>query len=183
MTRALLIIDIQNDYFPGGNKPLVNPEAAGERAHALLEAFRQRGELVVHIRHLSVRKGASFFLPDTPGAEIHPCVQPIEGEPVFVKYYPNSFRDTGLDELLQEHKVRKLVVCGMMSNMCVDATVRAAFDLKYFCTVAADACAAPDLEFNGTLVPAAHVHAAFMAALASVYAQVKPVEEILDTVD
>jgi len=168
---ALLLIDIQNDYFPGGAFELEGAAAAGAGAAQVLHAFRERTMPVVHIRHEAVAAGSTFFLPGTRGAEIHASVAPVQGEPVLTKHYPNSFRETGLAELLRQLGVEHLVAGGMMSLMCVDATVRAAFDLGYTCTVLHDACAARALAFDGVEVEAAKVHAAFMAALQMRYAR------------
>lgn len=174
MRSALLLIDIQNDYFPGGAMTLDGSDAAGARAGQLLAAFRAAGRPVIHIRHQSVRPGATFFLPGTAGAEIHASVAPQAGEPVLDKHFPNSFRETALQETLQELDVEELAVAGMMTHMCVDATVRAAFDLGYRCRVAGDACATRGLEHDGAQVPAGQVHAAFLAALNGIYATVEP---------
>ena len=171
---ALVLVDIQNDYFPGGAMELAGADAAAEAAGRVLDAFRRRGLPVVHVRHESVRPGSTFFLPGTPGADIHPRVAPLPGEAVLTKHFPNSFRDTGLEELLRGRGVSRLVVCGMMTHMCVDATVRAAFDLGFPVNLVPDACATRDLAFAGRPVAAADVHAAFLAALAAVYAT--PVE-------
>jgi nicotinamidase-related amidase len=172
MGRALLVIDIQNDYFPGGAYPLVEPEAAADSTARLLDSFRESGEPVIHLKHVWDAPEATFMVPGTNGVEIHPSVEPAEGEPVIEKAEPNGFLDTSLEEELRSRDVDKLVVAGMMSSMCVDATVRAAADKGIGVTVAHDCCAAPDLEFGGTQVPGASVHAAFMAALADGYAEV-----------
>jgi nicotinamidase-related amidase len=172
MKRALLLVDIQNDYFTGGAMQLVGMEAAAGKASSLLGFFRDRSEPVVHVRHLSKRAGATFFIPGTPGAEIHPAVEPLPSESVITKYFPNSFRGTNLEDLLKKEDVGRLVVCGSMSHMCIDATVRAAFDLGFACTVVEDACATRNLAFKGETVPAWAVHGAFMAALQGIYAEV-----------
>lgn len=151
---------------------LCGAEAAGARAAAVLDRFRTAGAPVVHVRHESARPGATFFLPGTPGADIRACVAPRAGEAVLTKAYPNSFRETPLASQLAAVGAKRLVVCGMMTHMCVDATVRAAFDLGYAVTVAGDACATRDLVYEGRAVAAADVHAAFLAALAAVYATV-----------
>lgn len=179
MTRALVLIDIQNDYFPGGAMELVGMEQAAASAARLLEAFRNAGEPLFHIQHISTRPGATFFLPDTEGAEINPVVAPDSGELVFRKHFPNSFRDTGLLDAMRAAAVDELVLCGAMSHMCVDSTTRAAFDLGFRCAVAADACATRDLQHQGVTVPAAQVHAAFMAALAVPFATVATAEDVL----
>jgi nicotinamidase-related amidase len=178
MPRALLIIDIQRDYFPGGAYPLVGPEAAAANAEALLEAFRDSGEPIVHVQHVWDAPDATFMRPGTDGVEIHPDVAPEDGETVLQKAKPNSFAGTALERELRGHGVEEIVVAGMMSSMCVDATVRAAVDLGFTVTVVHDACAAPDLEFGGQAIPAAMVHGAFMAALGDGYATLATAGEL-----
>lgn len=178
MARGLLIIDIQNDYFPGGAMPLVGPEDAASAAAGLLERFRRDGEPVVHVRHIWDAPDATFMRPGTPGVEIHSSVSPGAGETLISKAYPNSFRETALDETLKAMGIDELVVTGMMTSMCVDASVRAAVDLGYEVTVVGDACAAPDLEFDGRKVAGEDVHAAFLAALGSMYATVVAAEDL-----
>jgi len=179
MAQALVIVDIQRDYFPGGAHPLVGPDAAADTAARLLDHWRRLGLPVIHVQHESREEGAGMLVPGTPGGEIDARVAPIEGEALVRKTHPNSFRDTTLRERLDEAGASALLVVGMMSSMCVDATVRAAADFGYDVTVAADACAAPDLEFGGRRVGGAEVHAAFMAALGSAYARVVPADELL----
>jgi nicotinamidase-related amidase len=176
--RALVVVDIQNDYFPGGAFPLVGPEAAAGRARELLDAFRTSGEPIVHVQHVWDAPDAAFFRPGTAGIEHHELVAPLDGEAVVQKAHPNSFLETGLEALLRGDGVESLVVCGMMTSMCVDATVRAASDLGFDTSVAHDACACPNLAFGGREVPAADVHAAFLAALASSYARVASAAEL-----
>lgn len=181
MTRLLLLIDIQRDYFPGGRHPLVDPDAAADAAARLLESFRAADEHVVHVQHVWDAPDAAFFAPGTPGVEIDPRVAPVADERVVVKAKPNAFLGTDLEALLRTADPGELVVAGMMSSMCVDATVRAASDLGFRVAVAHDACAAPDLEFAGSTVPGAQVHAAFMAALGS-YARVTDADTIVSEV-
>jgi nicotinamidase-related amidase len=175
---ALVIIDIQNDYFPGGAMELEGAEAAGLRAGEALEKFRKENLPVFHVRHLSVRPGATFFLPGTPGAEIHPSVLPREGETVVEKNFPNSFRGTALQNYLDKHKIKNLVVAGMMTHMCVDASVRHAADLGYKITLLGDACATRAQKYGEESVPARQVHAAFLAALNGFYAKVIHANEL-----
>jgi len=179
MTQALLLIDLQNDYFPGGSMELVGSPEAGLQAGRLLRAFRQAGQPVLHIQHLATRPGASFFLPGTPGAELHSQVMPVPGEPVFQKHFPSAFRGTPLLEHLRSLGITQLVIAGMMTHMCIDTTVRAAFDLGFQCRLAQDACATRHLVRNGTTIPAAQVQAAFLAALDGTFAQVMSTEELL----
>ena len=177
MKTGLILVDIQNDYFPGGNMELVEMQQAGLKAGELLSNFRQRSWPTFHIQHIAAQKGATFFLPETEGSALHDSIEPQGDELVIQKHYPNSFRETSLLKELERHDVKKLVICGAMSHMCIDATTRAAFDHCFDCTVVQDACATRDLEFGGNTIDAANVHGSFMAALGSAYAQVISLEE------
>jgi nicotinamidase-related amidase len=178
MTQALVLIDIQNDYFPDGTMELVGSAEAGLRAEVLLQAFRRTGRPIVHIQHLATRPGATFFLPGTKGAELHASVAPLPGEPVLRKHFPNAFRETPLHEHLRRLDITQLVLAGMMTHMCIDTTTRAAFDLGFQCQLAGDACATRDLARGGMTVPAAQVQAAFLAALDGIFAKVLTVEAL-----
>ncbi len=179
MSSALLIVDIQNDYFPGAPMELEGAPEAAAAAARLIERWRSRDRAVVHVRHVSLRPGAGFFLPATPGVEIHDSVRPLATETVFEKHFPNAFRDTGLLEHLRGIGAGELVIAGMMTHLCIDATVRSAFDLGFRCTLAHDACATRALAFGGTTVAARQVHAAFVAALHGSFAQARASGEIL----
>lgn len=179
MTRALVIIDIQNDYFPGGAHPLVGPDAAAGNAAAVLTAFRTAEDPVVHIQHVWDAPDATFMRLGSAGIEIHPLVAPTDGEKVMQKTEPNAFLGTGLESVLRELGADELVVLGMMSSMCVDSTVRAAADLGFRVTVVHDACAAPELEFGGRTIPGDVVHSAFMAALDGNFARLVSTAELL----
>lgn len=172
MTRALLIVDVQLDYFPGGAFPLVEPERAARAAATVLDHFRTSGEDVVHVFHTATESDAGFFVPGTPGIAFHPSVEPRAGEQVVEKHEPNSFVGTGLEQVLRDRGVTELVVLGMMTSMCIDSTVRAASDAGFACTVVADACAAPDLTLGDVTVPGESVHTAFLAALDGSFATV-----------
>ena len=182
MQTALLMVDVQNDYFPGGKNELAGPIEAGRNAGKLLGAFRERRMPAVHVRHVSVRPGATFFLPGTPGAEIRDEVRPLAGETVIVKHHPNSFRETELLARLRETEVGRLVACGMMTHMCVDSTVRAAYDHGFEVVLAGDACATKDLAFDGRTVAAEDVQRAFLSAINGTFAKVATTELILNTI-
>lgn len=179
MKTALLLIDFQNDYFPNGRMPLEKSTEACAKAQEILQAFRSKQMPVIHVQHISTRPDAMHFLPCTKGVEFHPNVMPTKNEVIVKKHYPNSFKDTTLFNQLSKLQVTHLVVAGMMTHMCVDATVRAAYDQGFTCTVLHDACATKNLEFSGMIIPSQNVHHAFLAALQPVYGQVTSVREFL----
>ncbi|PCI03374.1 MAG: cysteine hydrolase [Hyphomicrobiales bacterium] len=176
---ALVLIDIQNDYFEGGKWPVDKMQTVSANAARLLEHARKQGYEVIHIRHEIPSDEAPFFGPGTTGAETHASVAPLEGETVILKHKANSFHDTPLRGELEARGVSKLTICGAMSQMCVDATTRAASDFGYEVTLVEDACGAKETAFNGVEVPASQVHAAFMAPLAMSYANVVSCEAYL----
>jgi nicotinamidase-related amidase len=172
MKTALLIIDVQNDYFPGGRSPLHRPLEALEKIEKVLRQFRERELPVIHVQHVNTRPGAAFFLPETSGVMIHERLRPGENEFLVVKHAPSSFLNTNLLQLLQDNGITDLTVCGMMSHMCVDTTVRACMDYGLKVTLLADACATKDLVYNGETIPAETVHKTFMASLNGIFARV-----------
>lgn len=176
---VLLIIDIQNDYFPDGAMELVGSIAASENAKLILEKFRKENRPIVHIQHIATNPAATFFLSDTYGAEIHKNVKPVGNEKIIVKHYPNSFRDTELLEYLKTHNLSNLVICGMMTHMCVDATTRAAKDYGFECCLIGDACATRDLEVGNEIVIAQEVQKAFLGALSYYYSKIVTTKEFL----
>lgn len=169
--EALLIIDVQNDYFPGGACELKNAFGAESRIITLIKESRSIGRLIIYIQHINP-PGDTFFQQGTFGCEITERIKPQSGDKVIVKYYPNSFLKTELDSYLKEKAIQKLIVCGMMTHMCVDTTVRAAMDYGYDVDLVADACATMDLEIQGEVIPARIVQKTFLASLEGVFAKI-----------
>lgn len=181
MNTALLIIDIQNDYFPNGRMELNDPEQAATNAAKALTWFRQnKKDNIFHIQHLAHDPSVGFFLPDTEGAEIHASVAPLASEDITVKYAPNSFLNTDLEKKLKEKEVTKLVVVGMMTHMCVDSTVRAAADLGFEVTVLEDACTTRPLSYDNIEVSAEQVHYSYMAGIHGVFGKVISTDDFLN---
>ncbi|MGV8917217.1 MAG: cysteine hydrolase family protein [Pseudomonas sp.] len=180
MTRnALIVVDIQNDYFSGGKWILNEVDSAADNAARIIAAARNNGDIVIHIRHETPAVDAPFFVPGSEGAQLHAKAKNIPGELVIVKHYMNPYRETELLRVLQDKGVETVTVVGNMSHMCIDAVTRSSDDFGFKTTVIHDACATHDLEFNGVVVPSAQVHAAFMAALRFGYATVVSADEFL----
>jgi Amidases related to nicotinamidase len=181
MNTALLLINIQNDYFPNGRMPLERSTDVSQKAQEMLQAYRAKQKPVIHVQHISTRPDATYFLPCTKGIEFHANVQPQKNETIIKKHYPNSFKDTGLLNHLIKNKINHLVFAGMMTHSDIDATVRAAYDLGFSCTVLHDACTAQNLDFHHIQIPAQTVQHAFLAALEPTYARVLSVRDVLQT--
>jgi len=179
LPTALVVIDVQNFYFPGGAMALADPLPASLQAKRLVERFRAKGWPVVHVQHLP--QGQESPSPDAgdESYRIHPSVLPLAGEPVVGKHHANAFRDTDLLATLQRIGAKRLVIAGMQTHMCVEAATRAGTDLGFEVTVVHDACATRPLAFGGVEVPAAQVHAAALAAMSGSYARVVSTAELL----
>jgi len=164
---ALVLVDIQMFYFEGGQMALKNPEVAGKKAGRLLKAFRENGMEVIHVRHDA-----------STNAKIHPDVAPWEGEPVVTKREANGFVNTRLEEILREKGINHLIIAGMMTHMCVEATARAAHDLGFDVTVAEDACATRDIQYANATVSAREVHLSTLATLSGSYGKISTVAKL-----
>ncbi|MBR3283162.1 MAG: cysteine hydrolase [Ruminococcus sp.] len=171
MKEALLIIDVQNDYFPGGACELYHAREAEDNIIRLIDESRKAGRPIVYVRHINPPDD-TFFLEGTPGCEISDRIKPRPEDIVIDKNYPNSFLETDLEVCLRSLEIQKLIVCGMMTHMCVDTTVRAAMDYGYKVEVAANACATMDLEINGEVIPAETVQKTYLASLKGVFADI-----------
>lgn len=170
---ALLIVDIQDFYFPGERPGLVNVEFASKKAKETLQLFREKEELVVHVRHKANK-----------GFDIHKNVTPLVGEKVITKEEVNSFYKTDLLEYLNKNSVNRLVVIGMQTHMCLEAAVRAAHDFGFECVVIQDACATRDITFKDNTVKAEDVHYSTLATLKSGgYAEVIELIDFSENID
>ena len=178
MKQALLLVDIQNNYFEGGKSKLHNPLLALSNIEKTLKLFRKKGFPIIHVQHINNQEGAAFFLSNTDGVRIHQYLAPLENEYLVIKHTPNSFFGTNLADILKENEIQDIVVCGMMSYMCIDTTVRACKHYGIRVTLLDDACATKDLSYNGKTISAEVVHNTFMASLNGMFAYVIKTNEL-----
>jgi nicotinamidase-related amidase len=160
---VLIVIDAQNEYVDG-KLPLPGVKPALENIARLLAKAREDGGRIIHVQHRGRAGGA--FDPATKAFAIADEAAPRTGEAVVEKPLPNAFAGTTLNETLTSMGVKRLVLAGFMTHMCVSSTARAALDLGYQTTVAADACATRDLPAAGGDISAADLHRAELSALA-----------------
>lgn len=175
MNQALILIDIQNIYFTPGKYQLFNPEIAADNAHKVLHHFRQNKLPIIHVKHMfeSNLENNEYL------CNFYKSVQPINDETIIEKEHPSAFFKTMLKKVLDRFEIDTIVIAGMMSHMCIDTTVRAAYDLNYQVTVLDNACTTYDLNYNEEIIPANLVHKVFMSALNDTFANVINVEEFI----
>jgi len=177
MKKALIIIDLQNDYFKDGNMELVDIDIVLNNTNKLIKYAREKEYKIYFIQHFSTKESATFFIPNTDGVKLHKDLD-IQNDIIIKKNYPNSFRDTVLHQELQKEQIKDLIICGAMTHMCIDTTVRAGFDLGYNITLIEDACATKDLKFKDYIIKSKDVHNSFISALGGVFCKVFSTKEI-----
>jgi nicotinamidase-related amidase len=169
---ALLIVDIQNFYFPGNGPGLVNADSAGICAKEILQVFRDKKQLVVHIGHKAAK-----------GGEFHKNVSPLPEEKIIVKEEVNCFQNTGLLAFLQQNMITRLVIIGMQTHLCLEAATRAAKDFGFECIVVGDACATKDLTYNNKIVRAEDVQTSTLATINRTYGLVLDLKTFRENTD
>ncbi|UCV29702.1 cysteine hydrolase family protein [Ferribacterium limneticum] len=140
---ALIVIDLQNDYFPEGRFPLWNAEATLAKVEQAIGQAHTKGMPVILVQHVAdASKGvAPFFNTGTPGVDIHPRILTAAPEaPIVIKSFADSFHKTTLEETLAQLGVDELLVCGMMTQNCVTHTAISKAADKYKVSLLADCC-------------------------------------------
>jgi nicotinamidase-related amidase len=141
--RALVVIDVQNDYFSGGAFPLWNAEETLAKVLAAMERAKAAGVPVVLVRHVvGPDKGPGpFFNAGTHGAKVHPAIRDAAGSAaIVIKTFADSFLQTDLEQILTGYGTTELLICGMMTQNCVTHTAISKTAEKYKVTVLADCC-------------------------------------------
>ncbi len=147
MGKALVVIDVQNDYFPGGKFPLWNTGETLAATVTAVQRAREKGIPVILVQHVadSSRGIAPFFNAGTEGVELHPAIRQAAADaPVVVKAFADSFHQTCLEEVLARLGVTELLLCGMMTQNCVTHTAISRSAEKYAVTVLTDCCTTVD---------------------------------------
>ncbi len=178
MKKALIVIDIQNDYFEGGKMALHHSEQMLKQSNQLIAYADTHAYPVYIIQHIS-EETSSFFVPGTEGVKLHPALHIPKDASIIQKHYPNSFRETTLHQVLQQEGISELIICGAMTHMCIDTTVRAGFDLGYNITLISDACTTRDLLFDEHKVDAVDVQTAYLSALGQAFCKVVDTSSII----
>jgi len=180
MKKALIVIDLQNDYFKNGSMELQDIDEALKQTNRLIKFAREQKYKVYFIQHIAIKKEATFFVENTSGVELHNKLEIQSDDIIIQKSYPNSFRDTKLKKELEKESISDLIICGAMTHMCIDTTVRAGFDMEYNIELINDACATKDLEFQEKRIKAKDVQFSFMSALDGVFCEVKNTEQMIN---
>jgi len=162
--RALIVIDVQKEYFPDGAWALPDAERTLPNIASLVARSRKRGEPVVFIQHVTPA-GSPVFAQGTAGMEFVAGLDVRPGNPVFQKRHPSAFQDTGLPAWIAKEGVAELDVCGYMTHMCCDTTTREGYSRGLIMRLYADATAAREMIVEGVRLPHDTVHRVSLGAL------------------
>ena len=168
MNKALLIIDLQNDYFPGGKFPLWNTGTTLINIKAAIKTAQTKGISVIHVQHIADPKMgiAPFFNQGTEGADIHPQVlQAAPDAPVVIKKFADSFVETNLEEILTGFGITELLVSGMMTQNCVTHTAISKSAEKYKVTILPECCTTVDEMIHNIALHAVSTRIALVPAV------------------
>ncbi|KAI8065424.1 Isochorismatase-like protein [Gongronella butleri] len=180
MAEALLVIDVQNDYF--GKLPTLNPVETAKACAQLIQKFRQEGKTVIHVQHEATPEqyaALGIFEKGSEGMQFHELVKPLAGEKIVVKHEPSSFINTDLKDYLVAKEIKKLVIVGMLGHNCVSATTYAAVGQGYQCIIVEEAVNAMDLPFNGQIIRAQQVKDAYLAGIQFGHCKVFKLNDVL----
>ncbi|MGF1503621.1 MAG: cysteine hydrolase [Chloroflexi bacterium] len=162
-TTALLIIDLQTRELTGPY-PVADHARLLHTARQLIDRARAAGVPIVFVRHIDPDDD-----PLDKSTRIHPDLGALPGDPVIVKQTPDAFHNTGLDALLQEMDINTVVIAGLQTELCIDATVRRAFSLGYLVTLVSDGHGTWDSELLSAETIIAHHNAVLGAWFATLH--------------
>jgi nicotinamidase-related amidase len=176
---ALLVIDFQREYFDGGKLPIPDGPAALARTRQLIALADEHQMPVFHVQHLGPA-GGPLFARDGEHVAFHPDMQPALHHTIVQKTTASSFASTDLNQQLQANGIKTLIICGLMTHMCVSSTARDARPLGYQILIAGDACATRDIAaWDGGVLRHQDLHRAALTALTDGFADVLPTARIV----
>lgn len=176
MKRALLVIDVQNEYFTG-KMPVTYPEGSFANILRAVDAANDQGMPVVLIQHTAPQQTAKTFAKPSDGWAIHEDLQKRPHACVIQKAWPGSFTETGLLDFLQENGIDTVVICGYMTQMCCDTTSRQAAHLGYSVEFLSDATGTLAFSNSAGQVTAEELHRATLVTQAMRFAKVMSTAE------
>jgi len=176
MKRALLVIDVQYEYFTG-KMPVMYPEGSFDKILKAVDAANQSKIAVILIRHGSPQKDADAFAIGSKGWAIHEELLQKEYLRIVDKKLPGSFTDTELEEVLRGMEIDTITICGYMTQMCCDTTARQAVHLGFSVEFLSDATGTLDVSNSAGKITAEELHKAILITQAMRFSKVMSTEE------
>jgi nicotinamidase-related amidase len=179
--RALLVIDVQNEYFTG-LLPVYYPQNTLPNVLMAIEEAKKSNIPVVIVQHTLITLNAKAFIRGTKGWELLDEIKNIEYDHYVEKNFPSSFVGTDLEEWLRSHGIDTVVISGYMTQFCCDTTARYAYHLGFNVEFLSDAMATLAFENKAGKVSAEELHRTILVVQASRFSNVMSTQEWIDTI-
>jgi nicotinamidase-related amidase len=178
--RALIVIDVQNEYFDGA-LPISDPPSGTslENIGKAMEAAKAAGVPVIVVRHTDSEEDAKIFRKGSHAWELHPEIERRERDHLVDKTLPGSFTDTPLGDILASDGVDTVSITGYMTHMCVDTTARQAAHRGLAVEILNDATGTLPLENSGGSATGEELHRATLVAQGQFFADVLSTDDWL----
>lgn len=176
MKEALLVIDVQNEYFTG-KLPVTYPVESLENILRAMDWAHDGRVPVAVIQHTNMAPEAVTFRKGTPGWELHDEIKRRHADLIIEKTLPGSFTGTKLHEWLSEHAISSVTIAGYMTHMCCDTTAREAFHRNYAVTFLSDATGTLLVSNRAGTISAADLHLAVLVTQQQRFARVLTTSE------
>ena len=180
--RALLVIDVQNEYFPGGALPIKHPVDHLQNILEVMDAAREQGVTTVVVRHHQPDPQSPLFCKGSPNWELHPDVASRPHDLLLDKQLPGSFTNTGLENFLREREIDTVAVAGYMTQICCDTTAREAFHRGFKVEFLRDATGTLDVENAAGKASAEELHNAILVSQQMFISEVVTKNEFVDRI-
>ena len=176
MKQALLIIDVQNEYFTG-KLPVSYPQGSFENILKAMDWAHTSHVPIAVIQHTSLAPESPTFRQGTPGWELHGEIKRRHADIVLEKHMPGSFTGTGLEDWLKKNDVTTVTIAGYMTQMCCDTTARQAFQRGYAVNFLSDATGTLSVTNAAGSISDADLHRAILVTQQMRFARVMKTDE------
>ncbi|HLO86755.1 MAG TPA: cysteine hydrolase family protein [Nostocaceae cyanobacterium] len=182
MKRALLVIDVQNEYFTG-SLPVTYPSNSLEQILKIIDIANQKDIPVIIVRHTQTQENTPIFKQGTPEWELHPEITKRPYNLIIDKNLPGSFTGTELETWLRNHQIDTVVISGYMTQMCCDTTARQAAHLGFNVEFLSDATGTLAFTNNAGKATDEELHRTTLVAQNSFISQVINTSEWIKNLD
>ncbi len=175
MKRALLVIDVQNEYFTG-KLPVTYPQNSLERIEQAIDAANEAEIPVILVQHTAPQPDSATFRRSSQAWELRPEVAGRKHATVIEKNLPGSFTGTQLESWLREHNIDTVTISGYMTQLCCDTTARQAMHLGFGVEFLSDATGTLAFKNKAGAIDAEELHRAILVTQQARFSSVLPTD-------
>jgi nicotinamidase-related amidase len=181
MKRALLVIDVQNEYFTG-RLPVTYPPGSLSNILLAIDCAHEHNIPVVVVQHTTPQKDAPVFRKGTEAWELHPEIAARHYDHLVEKNLPGSFTGTDLESWMRQNQIDTVVITGYMTQMCCDTTARQAFHLGFQVEFISDATGTLQVANSAGRVTDEELHRAILVTQAMRFGKVLTAKQWMESI-